>query len=336
MLRDGGFDHVRTLLDPTLAVSVVTNQRPDVIVLALHMAGRDGFEVMCDLAHECDSVMPAPVIVVTRDRSRETMRRALNYGAVDFVIRPLDQTELVLRVRNHLRLREMALLLDHRLHDTEADLERERLEGVERLVRAAEARYPSMGEHLRRIELLTSVIGARMGWSLEESQRLGRAARVHDLGKIAIADSILLKAAPLDETEQQVMRTHTTIGADLLSGGRSPLFQIAEQIARHHHERWDGGGYPAGLAGPAIPLAARIVAVADAFDAMTTDRPYRAAGTLRDAIQTIRAGAGTQFDPDVVKAFPEIDHRGQLDVGSALASLADATYGHADLVTQAA
>ena len=320
MLADGGFERVVTALEAELVLEAVAGGHPDLILLDLEVGGRDGLEVLCDLSRVDGYEVAPPVVVVARECSRETVRRALNYGAADFVIWPVDQGELALRVRNHLKMRQTALVLGDRLHGAEADLERERLESVERLALAAEARDRGMGAHLRRIELLTGAIARRLGWSPDECRRVARAARVHDIGKIAIPDSILLKPGHLSEQERERMRTHAAIGADILAGSRSPVLQIAEQIARSHHERWDGGGYPDGLAGERIPIAARVVAVADAFDAMTSERPYRAAGSLADAVAAIAAESGSQFDPGVVSAFLEIDHDAQAAVLAACGS----------------
>jgi putative two-component system response regulator len=308
ILCDGGFTDVRTVADPALAVAVVAAQQPDLILLDLHTAKRSEFALMSDLGRLRCAGMAAPVIVVAKDQRRETIRRALTYGAVDFVGWPLDGTELVLRVRNQLKLRLVALLLDDQLHGAQADLERERLEALERLAGIAEARDETMGEHLRRIEHLTVAIARQLGWSVAECQRIGRAARVHDIGMIAIPDAILLKPGTLDEREQEIVRTHTTVGAGLLAGSRSPLLLVAERIARAHHERWDGLGYPHGLHGEQIPVEARIVAVADAFDAMSTNRVHRTAGTVDSAIEAIVAGRSGQFDPGTVDAFLQIDH----------------------------
>jgi putative two-component system response regulator len=309
ILRDGGFTDVLTVPDPTLAVSVVAAQQPDLVLLGLHTVERSGFALMSDLGRMTCAGIAAPVIVVAKDQRRETVRRALTYGAVDFVGWPLDGTELVLRVRNHLKLRLVALLLDDQLHGAQADLERERLEALERLAGVAEARDQTMGEHLLRVEQLTAAIAGQLGWSVAECQQVGRASRVHDIGMIAIPDAVMLKPGPLDEREQELMRTHTTVGAGLLAGSRSPLLLAAERIARAHHERWDGLGYPNGLRGEQISIEARIVAVADAFDALTTNRVHRPAGTVESAIEAITAGRGSQFDPATVDAFTQIaDH----------------------------
>lgn len=306
ILSDGGFTDLRTVADPALAIAVVGAQHPDLILLDLHTAERSEFALMSQLGRMGCAGISAPVIVLAKDQRRETIRRALNYGAVDFVGWPLDGTELVLRVRNQLKLRLVALLLDDQLHDAQADLERERLEALERLAGIAEARDHTIGEHVRRIEQVTVAIAEQLGWSAAECQRLGRAARIHDIGMIAIPDAIMLKPEALDRREQDVVRTHTTIGAGLLAGSRSPLLLVAERVARAHHERWDGLGYPNGLRGEQIPVEARIVAVADAFDAMTTNHVHRPAGTVESAIEAIVAGRGGQFDPGIVDAFLQV------------------------------
>lgn len=183
------------------------------------------------------------------------------------------------------------------------ELQRAQRESISRLARAAEYRDFETGAHIRRVGVLARELADELGQPGVWQERIREAAPLHDVGKIGISDSILLKTGPLTEEEYEVMKAHPTIGAQLLSGGGSELLQMAEKIARSHHERWDGKGYPDGLAGEDIPLAARIVSVVDAFDAMTNDRPYRSALSEQEALDAIRAGRGTQFCPRVANAF---------------------------------
>jgi putative two-component system response regulator len=195
-------------------------------------------------------------------------------------------------------------------HTPELDLAR--TETLERLARAAEFRDDDTQQHAERIGLLAAMVGAELGLSAGRVDDLRRAAPLHDVGKLAVPDAILLKPGRLDAAEFAIMRRHTTAGARILAGSSSPVLRLAEQIAMTHHERWDGGGYPRGLSGDSIPLAGRIVAVVDVFDALTHERPYKDAWPVERAIAEIATGAGTQFDPRVVEAFLALVDRDEL------------------------
>ena len=176
-------------------------------------------------------------------------------------------------------------------------------EMLRRIARVVEFRDGATGEHVERMSDYCALIAARLGFTAAAAQELRIASAMHDVGKVAIPDSILLKPGPLTPEERDVMERHTEVGHQMLAGSEHPVTQLAAEIALTHHERWDGGGYPQGLHGEAIPLAGRIVAVADAFDAMTTDRVYRRAMPVDDALDILAAGRGTQFDPAVLDAF---------------------------------
>jgi putative nucleotidyltransferase with HDIG domain len=182
------------------------------------------------------------------------------------------------------------------------ELGRNQSEMVYRLALAAEYRDDNTGEHIQRVGDMSALIARELGWSKAKTDILRQAATLHDIGKIAISDTILLKPGKLTPEEYDVVKTHTTLGAEILGDGRSELLRMAEQIARNHHERWDGKGYPCGLAGEEIPEVGRIVAVADVLDALTSERPYKRAWTLPEALEEIQNNAGTQFDPRVVAA----------------------------------
>lgn len=185
----------------------------------------------------------------------------------------------------------------------DGDLEGTRVEVVERLARAAEFRDDATGQHQRRVGELSAILGQRLGLPEDEVDLLRRAAPLHDVGKIGIPDAILRKPGPLLPDEEEVMRTHTLLGAQILSGGGSALVRTAESIALCHHERWDGRGYPWRIAAEEIPLAARIVSLVDVYDALTHDRPYRPAWTPERALDLIRSEVGTRFDPHAAEAF---------------------------------
>ncbi|HEX2165871.1 MAG TPA: HD domain-containing phosphohydrolase, partial [Longimicrobiales bacterium] len=206
----------------------------------------------------------------------------------------------------HERMREHNATLEERVAERTQELEDARLEILYRLARAAEFRDDQTGEHTLRVGRISGRISQVLGLADEARELIARAAPLHDIGKIGIPDTVLLKQDRLDASEREIIQSHTVIGADILSGSRFGLLQLAEEIALSHHERWDGKGYPFGLAADKIPLSGRIVAVADVFDALTHVRPYKKAWTVREALAEIEDQAGSQFDPAVVEALLRI------------------------------
>jgi CHASE2 domain-containing sensor protein len=211
--------------------------------------------------------------------------------------------------------------LEAEVRERTAELRETQLEVVERLAQAAESRDNGTGAHIERMSALCERLGLEMGMSAAEAEELRYAAVLHDIGKISVPDRVLLKSGKLTGEERAVMETHAAIGSGLLAGSRSPLLRTAEEIARTHHERWDGGGYPAGLRGEEIPLTGRICSICDVFDALTTERPYKRAWSVAEAVAEIAGGRGTQFDPELVDAFmrivPELPASQRGDVSSA-------------------
>ena len=302
-LRLAGYADVHSTTDAREALPLVAALSPDLILLDLLMPHMDGFEVMRRLAPLDPTAAHLPVLVLTADVTPAARRRALEFGATDFLTKPFDIIEVALRVRNLLRVRFLARGLEGQVRERTRDLEAARVELVERLATAAEYRDDDTGQHTRRVGRLAARMATALGWPADEVDALRQAAPLHDVGKIGVADRILLKPGPLTADEMAVMRTHTTIGGRILSGARFPVLRMAEAVALSHHERWDGSGYPAGLAGEAIPSAGRIVTVADVYDALTHSRPYKAAWTPADAVEEIRRQSGRHFDPAVVSAF---------------------------------
>ena len=204
------------------------------------------------------------------------------------------------------RVAQLNEVLEERVRERTAELRLTQLEVVHRLGQAAEARDGETGLHIQRIGHLSRALGVARGMSLAQAEILQQASAMHDVGKIGIPDRILLKPGRLEQNERQLMQTHTTIGAGILSGSRSPLLQMAEQIALTHHERWDGSGYPNGLRGEEIPLPGRICAIVDVFDALMSARTYKEAWTLDAALEELRRGRGTHFDPELLDEFIEL------------------------------
>lgn len=314
LLRQAGARDVRTLSDPLQAGEVYDEFMPDLVILDLRMPPVDGFYVLKKF-RELDSESRfrfVPVIMLTGDASATAKQRALEEGVSDFLSKNYDETELLLRVRNVLRTRQLYRQVQKQknwLEETVRIRTRQlfaaRREVLERLALASEFRDDQTGEHTRRVGQLSAQIAQRMGEESTFVESIGAAALLHDLGKIGIPDNILLKMGPLTPEEYELMKQHTVIGASILAECYEPVMRMAQEIALTHHERWDGSGYPNGLAGEAIPVSGRIVAVADAYDAMTNDRPYRRASSIDQAAREIVACMGRQFDPRVVVAFLE-------------------------------
>jgi putative two-component system response regulator len=310
MLQKNGYTRVSTYQDPRRFISEVAFIKPDLILLDLHMPHLNGFEVLQRLPLIVPDAPYLPVIVLTADITADAKRQALEYGARDFLTKPFDTVEVLLRIKNLLELgmlyRELRLhnvRLEEKVHERTKALESAQIEILERLARAAEFRDDDTGQHTERVGLWAAAVAEALGLPDEDIELLRRAAPLHDVGKIGIPDSILLKPGRLTADEFETVKTHTLIGAGILGGSRFPLLQVAAEIALSHHERWDGSGYPRGLAGESIPLVGRIVAIADVFDALIHERPYKAAWPVADALAEIERQSGRQFDPHVVAAF---------------------------------
>lgn len=314
LLKQSGYTNLVTTTDSSQVIELCARMPPDLILLDLHMPAPDGFEVL-ELLAPWISDRWLPVLVLTADSTRDTKQRALASGAKDFLVKPLDAVEVLLRIRNlletrflQLEFRRQNLELEQRVHDQHNDLGEARLEMLNRLARAAEYRDDATGHHTERVGRAAELIALEAGIAVEEARLIRYAATLHDVGKIGVPDSILLKPGRLTAAEFEQMKRHVRVGAMILSGSRSPLLRLAEQIALTHHEWWDGSGYLAGTSGEEIPLAGRIVAVADVFDALTNDRPYKPAMSLDEALAEIHLLRGRQFDPDVLDAFAALDH----------------------------
>ena len=311
VLDRAGFKKLDSTNDPREATALYVQTRPDLILLDLHMPHMDGLAVMEQL-NEIAEASYLPILMLTGDLSAEARREALSRGAKDFVNKPFNPDEVLLRIRTLLETRFLYLqiqsqnqMLEAKVRERTRELESAQIEIIERLARAAEFRDDNTGQHTERVGRMAALLGRELGLPDAHVALMRRAAPLHDVGKIGIPDSILLKLGKLTPAEFELVKTHTTIGARILSGSRFALLRLAEEIAFSHHERWDGSGY-AGLSGDAIPLPGRIVAVADVFDALTQKRPYKPAWPLEEAVAEIQRQRGRQFDPQVVEAFLRI------------------------------
>ena len=316
MLERGGYEHIRAVAAGSEAVRETLEWDPDLVILDLHMPGTDGFAVLEFLREAAEGALGIPVLVLTGDFDPNAKRQAFEAGARDFVTKPPNTDEALARIRNllstrvlHRRLAEERDNLEVRIHHRTRDVEMAHFEVVDRLAMVAEYRDDLTGAHQRRVGEVAALIGGRLEFPSRDVSILRMAAPLHDIGKVAIPDAILRKPGKLDAEEWAVMQTHTTVGADMLGGGDFSLLRAAQKIALTHHERWDGGGYPNGLAGDTIPIEGRITSLADVLDCMTHSRPYREAWSLEDAMAEIDRCSGTQFDPKladvVLRAWEE-------------------------------
>jgi putative two-component system response regulator len=310
VLRRAGFANLQWTEDPREVAELVRESEPDLILLDLRMPHMDGFEVLEQLRPEIGKTTYLPILVVSADITADAKTRALSQGAKDFLHKPFDLVEVMLRIRNlletrhlYLELQRQNLVLEARVKERTQELEEAQIEVIDRLARAAEYRDHTTGQHTGRVGELSALLASTLRLPQEEVELIRKAAPLHDVGKICLSDAILLKPGRLSPAESELNRPHTTLGAELLAGGHFPLMRMAEEIALTHHERWDGAGYPRGLAGEDIPLSGRIVAVADVFDALVHERPYKRAWTVEEAVTEIAEQSGKQFDPEIVQAM---------------------------------
>jgi len=299
----------------------------DVVTTDVNMPGRDGFELL-RLIRRSDRWADTPVIILTGNGVRGDKRRALDEGASDLLAKPVDREELIARIRSALRLRAAQETikaqneaLEQRVRERTAELELSRAELIWRLARAGEFRDSQTGFHVVRVGFFAGEIARTLGLDEAFTRRIAMASPLHDIGKIGIPDQILLKPDKLDAQEWETMKTHTTIGGQILRSevvlpeqlqqfgvdpaaiGGNPLSEMGAEIAENHHERWNGEGYPAGKSGEEIPLCARITSLADVFDALSCERPYKRPLDEPQVLALMSGGRGSQFDPRVFEAF---------------------------------
>lgn len=320
ILNHAGFRNFVSLSDPRQIEEIVAKEQPDLLLLDLTMPHRSGLEVMRLLKHNALAENFLPILVLTADCRVSIQDEALRGGANDFLTKPFRISEVLLRIQNLLESRLLYLELQEQKQNLEQlvlqrtkQLEQTQIEMLTRLARVGEYRDNESGEHVWRVAELSALLAKELRLPANQVDLLLRASRLHDIGKIAIPDGLLLKPTKLSQQEFAVIQSHTTVGAQLLSGGQSVFMQMAETIALCHHEHWNGSGYPRGLKGEMIPQEARILAVADAFDALTNHRPHRQARPVAEAVREIQAQSGKQFDPTIVEAFSRLYQRGELN-----------------------
>jgi putative two-component system response regulator len=322
LAESSGYHHIHVTNSPRDVITFVRDGKAELLLLDLHMPQVDGFEVLKTL-RELPKARHIPILALTADDQPSTKARALEHGASDFLNKPLDVLETRLRVKNlllsryaYLELSQQKDSLEKQMLERNRQLEISHVEMLTRLAKAAEYRDDENDEHIWRVAKTAALLAQELKLSQDHSDLIMRAARLHDVGKIAMPDGILFKPTPLSKAEFEVIKTHTVLGAQILSGGHSPLMKMAEMIALTHHERWDGAGYPQGLKGEAIPVEGRILALADTFDVLTHDRTYRRAMSIEEAATEIKKERGKQFDPKVVDAFVNLLRRRKLPVNA--------------------
>lgn len=327
ILHEADCSHIKSVTDPRLVLATFLEFRPDLILLDVMMPHLDGFAVMTQLHPRIPPDSFLPIVMLTADLSPEVRLRALANGAADFLTKPFNASEILLRIANLLSTRALQLQLVQQKQELEQIVqERTRAiedghaEILERLALASELRGWSKFRGGIQVGDLAAAMAKGLGLPDSEVEYIRMAAPLHDLGKILIPDSILLKPDQLTPEEYEVIKQHTVLGARMLSGSRSRLLQVAEEIALTHHEHWDGNGYTPGFAGEVIPLAGRIVAVVDAFDAMLSDRPYRPTLDPATAISEIERLSGTKFDPKVVRVFLDVIRESEFSYSTKVAT----------------
>ena len=297
---------VKAALNGERALKIAsTDPKPDMILLDIMMPVMDGYEV-CRRLKANPATSKIPVIFVTAKDQDEDEKKGLELGAVDYITKPVNPSIVKTRVHTQLALYDQNRELERKVKQRTNELEETRLQIIQRLGRAAEYKDNETGLHVIRMSHYSKLIAQAYGGNETWVDLVFNASPMHDIGKIGIPDRILLKPGKLDADEWQVMKQHAAIGADIIGENPSPLLKLSRVIAATHHEKWDGSGYPKGLEGEAIPLEGRIVAIADVFDALTTERPYKKAWAVKDAVQLIDDHSGSHFDPSLVSVFHEV------------------------------
>ena len=336
-LKLAGYRRFFTTTDSTRALDLIIETHPDVVLLDIMMPHVSGLQILAKLRGD-EQFTDLPVLILTAATDTETKLESLRLGATDFLNKPVDSAELEARLRNVLKvkahqdhLKNYAWDLELQVAARNAEVMAAHREVIACLAKVSEYRDNETGNHVIRVGRYAEIIAGHLGLGAEVADRIRLAASLHDIGKVAIPDGILLKPGKLDaeefghmqrhtelgyqmcemsygEDEDSDFFSHTHVGKAIASVGNSPILKMAAAIAQTHHEKWDGSGYPAGLASEEIPIEGRIVAVADVFDALTSERPYKAALSLEKSLAIIRDESGTHFDPAVVEAFfAEID-----------------------------
>lgn len=312
MLKQAGFMNVFSTTDSLQAVDLYLKHDIDVLLLDIRMPNLDGFGVMEKLKSVIKNDY-LPILVLTAELTSGTRSKALTSGAKDFITKPFDRLEVLQRIQNiievrllHKQITQQNIILEAEVKKRTQELDNSRLEIIQRLGLAAEYKDNETGNHVLRMSKYSQLLAIQIGFSDKDAEMILSASPMHDIGKIGIPDDVLLKPGKLDDEEWEIMQEHVKIGDRILSGGVSPLLDMARIIALTHHEKWDGSGYPSGLSGKDIPIEGRICAICDVFDALTSERPYKKAWPIDKAVDLIISKSGKHFDPQLVEAFEKV------------------------------
>lgn len=298
--------NIKVAIEGEAALKIASaNNPPDLILLDIMMPGMDGYDV-CRRLKENVNTRKIPVIFVTSKGDVKDESLGFTIGAEDYILKPVSPPIVRARVATHLALYDQRRDLEDEVKKRTEEIEDTRLEIIRRLARASEYRDNETGMHVIRMSHYCRLLAQALQMSEEEADLILHATPMHDVGKIGIPDQILLKPGPLDDEERKIMKLHCAYGVEIIGRHKSPLLKAAGIIAHQHHERWDGTGYPMGLSGNDINMYARITAIADVFDALTSKRPYKEAWPVEKAVRLIQDQRGSQFDPDMVPIIPGI------------------------------
>jgi len=294
--------HIIAATSGEKALKIAKIRQPDLVLLDIMMPEMDGYET-CRHLKSINEIKDVPVIFVSAKSDASSENKGLELGAVDYIYKPAPPEIVRRRVALHLQQHNSQKILREEIRLKHSQVEQSRQQIIRKLCQAAEFRDNETALHVVRMSHYSYVLAKSMGLNESEAELIHQASPMHDIGKIGIPDAILLKQGKLSDSEFSIMKQHPQMGAKILEGEDYPLANTARDIALYHHEKWNGSGYPHGLKGDEIPLSARIVAVADVFDALTSSRPYKEAWSIASAIEFIDTQRGEHFDPDVVDAF---------------------------------
>lgn len=293
---------VKAAISGTKALDIIASNPPDLILLDVMMPDMSGFDV-CRRVKANPATAQIPIVFATTLSDTDSEAKGLELGAVDYVTKPYVPALLRSRVRTHIALFKQHVVLEQLVAERTRELVETRLEVIHRLGRAAEYRDNETGMHVMRMSHISRTIAVASGMSADQAELLLQASPMHDIGKLGVPDRILLKPGKLDPDEWATMKSHTTIGAAIIGEHTAELMVVARKVALYHHERWDGTGYPDGLAEEAIPCEARVVALADVFDALLSVRPYKRAWSVPETIEYFETQKGRHFEPRLVQAM---------------------------------